>query len=388
MKPHSRQSGSCWTAPVLLGEAKLESRDWTDSEQEHGSLKAKKELLLGTGDMGTNIFCTCSADFPKGGIRQGRSLQLSNSWHFCGESPVVHLVPVSSAQGESAKVLELRQLGRGSKERCHTASSLGFSCRWDSLGNGVVLPCSSSAQEQALLSPLEAGEPWPPPRSERAIISCCRLPPVTPAASAASGSFSDLAVGSKSSGKRQLLTAAAQLRLNPTHGIRVEWTETIPTQLAASCHNNEELRQHERVASPLVHGTEKGAVTLLHSVADMIKGALKVPKIHFFLGNVLQAPLPAMLLTNLPMVQERHCMEEHGLGEQISLVEASGFRVAPSFTSPRSQQLLLSGHSYWLECCPSGKSMKARERGGSKAEEVATEEPALTFVTPAEIGSS
>ncbi|XP_030330820.1 uncharacterized protein LOC115603218 [Strigops habroptila] len=100
-----------------------------------------------------------------------------------------------------------------------------------SAGHRGMLPRSSGPmREQTLrLPPVVAMAPRPPPRSERPVVTSCRLPPVAPAASAASGTVSSLAIGSTSSRQQQLLKTAAQLRREPSHGSRVAWPETCRT---------------------------------------------------------------------------------------------------------------------------------------------------------------
>ncbi|XP_065545959.1 uncharacterized protein LOC136019567 [Lathamus discolor] len=105
-----------------------------------------------------------------------------------------------------------------------------------SLGHRVVLPSTSrSRQEQTLHpSPLQTMAPRLPPRSGTAVSSSCRLPPATPAASAASRRSSNWSVGSASSNQRQLPKTAAQLHRAPSYGSRDARPETSQPALHRS----------------------------------------------------------------------------------------------------------------------------------------------------------
>ncbi|XP_033929788.1 uncharacterized protein [Melopsittacus undulatus] len=105
-----------------------------------------------------------------------------------------------------------------------------------SLGHRVVLPSLSGLRQEQMLQlpPLVTMAPRPPPRSERAVGSCRRLSPVTPAASAASGRVRNSAVGSASSNQEQLLKTAAQLHRVPSYGSRGARPETCQPALHRS----------------------------------------------------------------------------------------------------------------------------------------------------------
>ncbi|KAM8996440.1 uncharacterized protein PRD47_013173 [Ara ararauna] len=171
---------------------------------------------------------------------------------------------------------------------------------------GVLLSTSQSRQEQTFhLPPQLTMAPRPSPCSARAVSSCCRLPSVTPAASAASVSVSDSAIITSSTNPQQLLTAAAQLRRVPSYGSRDKWLETCQPALLRSTVSAPTMKSSGNMSTGLCrHSTgsqgpcqqSTTAGTQMRRVTYLAANSSTAPATQHTLRSTWEAPehLPAM----------------------------------------------------------------------------------------------